>query len=250
MAPRHGSHSWEDDLHLFRNADGRSAPGPAGPEDATQVMSATRLIPPIRDEDPGFLPSMRHESDWEQAQRRRRRPLRAAAWTVLTGSAGFALAITLLSSGALPPLEEWGAFGTSQQSSAQQGAPGAPPSAGAGDPSAGAGADGGTGVNGGADEDAEPPITAPLPPAAPVPPQPEPDTVGGALQRGDTGPAVSDLQTRLSGLPSIYPQRRVDGTFDEDLSRAVAQYQTFFGITGDAPGVYGDRTRADLEART
>ncbi|WP_461029177.1 hypothetical protein, partial [Streptomyces sparsus] len=90
MAPRHGSHSWEDDLHLFRTTDGvpGPVPGPTGPEDATQVMSATRFLPPVRDEDYGYLPPARPgESDWDLARRRRRRPLRAAAWTVLVGGA-------------------------------------------------------------------------------------------------------------------------------------------------------------------
>ncbi|PJE94689.1 peptidoglycan-binding protein [Streptomyces carminius] len=109
-----------------------------------------------------------------------------------------------------------------------------------------------------------PPDRAPgLPPApsfAPsvAPPQPEgaapsfapQDRDLGVLRQGDSGPAVSELQRRLSRVPDVYPGGAVDGRYGEALARAVARFQEWYGIRGDEEGVYGDDTRRDLEART
>ncbi|MET8010359.1 peptidoglycan-binding protein [Streptomyces sp. NPDC005271] len=73
---------------------------------------------------------------------------------------------------------------------------------------------------------------------------------GNVLTLGDTGPRVIDLQKRLLRIPNVYQDGPVDGLYDQDLSQAVSRFQVWYGIRGDANGVYGDATRRDLEART
>lgn len=72
----------------------------------------------------------------------------------------------------------------------------------------------------------------------------------GVLRQGDSGSAVSDLQSRLLRIPDIYPDGKVDGKYDSVLAEAVARFQLWYGIRGDEDGEYGDATRRDLEART
>ncbi|GLV77264.1 peptidoglycan-binding protein [Streptomyces hygroscopicus] len=73
---------------------------------------------------------------------------------------------------------------------------------------------------------------------------------GDALTLGDTGPEVSELQTRLLRIPDVYAGGRVNGEYDRALAEAVSRFQVWYGIRGDANGVYGAATRRDLEART
>ncbi|MGI5248227.1 peptidoglycan-binding domain-containing protein [Actinacidiphila glaucinigra] len=70
------------------------------------------------------------------------------------------------------------------------------------------------------------------------------------LRRGDTGPAVSELQARLLRIPDVYAGGAVDGRFDGRLAAAVARFQVWYGVRGDESGEYGDATRRDLESRT
>ncbi|WP_405728626.1 peptidoglycan-binding protein [Streptomyces sp. NBC_01537] len=72
----------------------------------------------------------------------------------------------------------------------------------------------------------------------------------GVLRQGDSGSAVSDLQSRLLRIPDVYPDGKVDGKYDSVLAEAVARFQLWYGIRGDEDGEYGDATRRDLEART
>ncbi|TKA02053.1 peptidoglycan-binding protein [Actinacidiphila oryziradicis] len=70
------------------------------------------------------------------------------------------------------------------------------------------------------------------------------------LRQGDSGPEVSDLQSRLLRIPNVYPDGKVDGQYDAVLTEAVARFQLWYGIRGDEDGEYGDATRRDLESRT
>jgi hypothetical protein len=72
----------------------------------------------------------------------------------------------------------------------------------------------------------------------------------GVLRQGDSGSAVSDLQSRLLRIPDVYPDGKVDGKYDSVLAEAVARFQLWYGIRGDEDGEYGDATRRDLESRT
>ncbi|MEU0373917.1 peptidoglycan-binding domain-containing protein [Streptomyces sp. NPDC006283] len=71
---------------------------------------------------------------------------------------------------------------------------------------------------------------------------------GGTLRRGDSGPAVSELQQRLGQLRIYYDE--ADGRFDEEVEQSVERYQWARGIQGDPLGVYGPHTRRELEAET
>ncbi|MBQ0987154.1 peptidoglycan-binding protein [Streptomyces sp. F63] len=102
---------------------------------------------------------------------------------------------------------------------------------------------------------AAPPAPAPSgapaePTAIPQPPTEADPEAGGVLEPGDSGPAVSDLQDRLSKIPNVYTERGADGQYDDVLTEAVARFQLWYGIRGDEEGVYGDDTRRDLESRT
>ncbi|MDX3073748.1 peptidoglycan-binding domain-containing protein [Streptomyces sp. MI02-7b] len=92
------------------------------------------------------------------------------------------------------------------------------------------------------------PAAAPAVPVTTAPPAAR--TVSGVLREGDSGPAVSDLQSRLLRIPDVYTGGAVDGRFDRRLTAAVARFQVWYGIRGDESGEYGDVTRHDLESRT
>lgn len=104
-------------------------------------------------------------------------------------------------------------------------------------------------------ESAEP--TAPTesaPPTASAPPA-SPGGVGQqnqgtVLSLGDSGPEVTELQSRLLRIPDVYTGGAVNGRYDQSLASAVARFQLWYGIRGDEDGVYGDDTRRDLESRT
>ncbi|QKV98077.1 peptidoglycan-binding protein [Streptomyces sp. NA02950] len=100
--------------------------------------------------------------------------------------------------------------------------------------------------------------TAPTPPATP-PSQPPTQTPDGQWQQqahpniltlGDSGPPVTELQTRLLRIPDVYQGGQVNGQYDQTLAEAVSRFQILNGIRGDANGVYGDATRRILESRT
>lgn len=73
-----------------------------------------------------------------------------------------------------------------------------------------------------------------------------------ALQVGDSGPAVADLQRRLTEVWVYHGP--VDGVFDRQVQQAVATFQVWYWVS-DAPdgshnGVYGPKTRKVLERQT
>ncbi|MFC9294930.1 peptidoglycan-binding protein [Streptomyces sp. NPDC057011] len=83
------------------------------------------------------------------------------------------------------------------------------------------------------------PKPTPPPSASSAPPSP-----GGAgtLRPGDRGPEVRVLQERLFGQGFTYVS--INGVYDGQTRRGVAQLQSDRGITGDPKGVYGPATRA------
>ncbi|PWI20420.1 peptidoglycan-binding protein [Streptomyces sp. Act143] len=93
------------------------------------------------------------------------------------------------------------------------------------------------------------PTPSTSPSASPAPATIDPDGAG-TLREGDSGPEVTDLQQRLLRVPNVYEHGSTDGTYDSDLTEAVARFQLWYGIRGDESGVYGDDTRRDLESRT
>ncbi|MEV6954676.1 peptidoglycan-binding protein [Streptomyces sp. NPDC051183] len=80
---------------------------------------------------------------------------------------------------------------------------------------------------------------APPDPSTPSPPPPTPD---GALRPGDRGAEVRTLQQRLYGQGFTYVT--VNGVYDDDTRRGVAQLQSDRGLSGDPSGIYGPHTRA------
>ncbi|MES4908405.1 MULTISPECIES: peptidoglycan-binding domain-containing protein [unclassified Streptomyces] len=100
--------------------------------------------------------------------------------------------------------------------------------------------------------------SAPATTAAPTTPTPSAAPTGGGgqegggavLSLGDSGPEVSELQSRLLRIPDVYTGGAVNGEYDQSLASAVARFQLWYGIRGDEDGVYGDATRRDLESRT
>lgn len=96
--------------------------------------------------------------------------------------------------------------------------------------------------------DTGPPPTASAAPTTAVPAPP--GKQAGVLSQGDSGPQVSELQTRLLKIPDVYRGGQVNGRYDQTLTEAVARFQLWYGIRGDEDGVYGDATRRDLESRT
>ena len=72
----------------------------------------------------------------------------------------------------------------------------------------------------------------------------------GTLRQGDTGPEVVQLEQRLLRIPDVYRDGSTGGTYDAALTAAVERFQTWYGISGDERGVYGDDTRRSLESRT
>ncbi|BBA97164.1 hypothetical protein RVR_2784 [Actinacidiphila reveromycinica] len=77
-------------------------------------------------------------------------------------------------------------------------------------------------------------------------------TPAQVLEVGDSGPAVADLQRRLSEV-WVYAGP-IDGVFDGQVKLAVATFQTWYWVTdasdGSHNGVYGPNTRAALERQT
>ncbi|MFJ8307949.1 MULTISPECIES: peptidoglycan-binding protein [unclassified Streptomyces] len=71
---------------------------------------------------------------------------------------------------------------------------------------------------------------------------------GATLRRGDSGPAVLELQQRLAQL-GLYGGS-MDGTFGAGTERAVSTFQSYAGVDGDPAGVYGPQTRRALESMT
>lgn len=104
------------------------------------------------------------------------------------------------------------------------------------------------GVGPGAPQGAAP--ASPGAPSAAAPDAPGASAAGGVLREGDSGPAVSELQSRLLRIPNVYAGGSVDGRFDQRLAAAVARFQVWYGVRGDESGEYGDATRRDLESRT
>ncbi|WUH93736.1 peptidoglycan-binding protein [Streptomyces sp. NBC_00433] len=88
-----------------------------------------------------------------------------------------------------------------------------------------------------------PPSTTPQtpPPTSSAPPA-SPQT--SVLQLGSSGPAVSDLQQRLTSVWVYHGP--VDGQYDSGVQHAVATFQIWYGIHGDPMGVYGQATRNAL----
>ncbi len=72
------------------------------------------------------------------------------------------------------------------------------------------------------------------------------------LEIGDTGPAVADLQRRLTEVWVYHGP--VDGVFDRQVQQAVATFQVWYWVSDAADGahngVYGPQTRAVLERQT
>ena len=63
------------------------------------------------------------------------------------------------------------------------------------------------------------------------------------LQLGDSGSAVSTLQSQLRAL-WIDPGLKVDGRYGSRTERDVATFQIWFGVQGDPQGVYGPNSQA------
>ncbi|MEU6549385.1 peptidoglycan-binding domain-containing protein [Streptomyces sp. NPDC046915] len=72
----------------------------------------------------------------------------------------------------------------------------------------------------------------------------------GTLRQGDSGPEVTELQQRLLRIPDVYRDGSTNGSYDTELTAAVARFQLWYGIRGDESGVYGNDTRRSLESRT
>ncbi|MGW5696587.1 peptidoglycan-binding domain-containing protein, partial [Streptomyces asiaticus] len=96
---------------------------------------------------------------------------------------------------------------------------------------------------------------APQTPGAPASQAPDdnlppPGDPGDVLTLGSTGPEVTELQKRLLRIPNVYQDGQVNGQYDQTLAEAVSRFQVWYGIRGDANGVYGTATRRGLESRT
>ncbi|WP_428954939.1 peptidoglycan-binding domain-containing protein [Streptomyces sp. cg35] len=92
------------------------------------------------------------------------------------------------------------------------------------------------------------PSTRPPSPSSTPSSKPPAPAVGSVLRRGDRGPEVTELQSRLAQL-HLYT-REPSGRFDERTEYGLATYQYARGIQGDTPGTYGPATRRALEAET
>ncbi|MFF5709668.1 peptidoglycan-binding protein [Streptomyces sp. NPDC012756] len=68
------------------------------------------------------------------------------------------------------------------------------------------------------------------------------------LSLGSRGDEVVELQMRLT-LAGAYHDK-IDGKYDQDVWRAVKNYQSWMYIEGDPKGVYGPNTREALERST
>lgn len=105
-----------------------------------------------------------------------------------------------------------------------------------------------------------PPTTQPSPTPAALPPsstnpQPSPATTRSSptppvgdpstLHLGDSGAGVKSLQRRLTQAWCY--TGKPNGMYDQRTHDAVAQFQFWYDIQGDPPGVYGPATRRALE---
>ncbi|WP_165986992.1 peptidoglycan-binding protein [Streptomyces sp. YIM 98790] len=92
--------------------------------------------------------------------------------------------------------------------------------------------------------DPEPTTAAPEPTPEPTP---EPSSEGPVpvLSKGDSGPAVEELQRRLEQIPNIY-DGGITGVYDSNTRAAVIKFQNWYGVQGDDKGVYGPHTRTRL----
>lgn len=79
-------------------------------------------------------------------------------------------------------------------------------------------------------------------------PSNRPEISGPVLRRGDRGPDVTELQSRLGQL-HLY-MGSPTGRFDGMTEYAVRTYQLARGIDADTPGTYGPATRRALETET
>jgi hypothetical protein len=207
---------WMDDLALFRTLV--AAPPPRGYDmaDADTEEFDPGLRPAADQQDSTASPGSpaAHAAPAASPPWRRSRPAALAA----AGAVGAALALALV---LLMP----GADGSTA----------ARPDPGGGSPSAGTSA----------------PAAPTAPTESPAPPEGAGQQGQGAvLSLGDSGPEVSELQSRLLRIPDVYAGGSVNGRYDQSLASAVARFQLWYGIRGDEDGVYGDATRRDLESRT
>ncbi|MFZ3467523.1 peptidoglycan-binding protein [Streptomyces sp. 4.24] len=140
----------------------------------------------------------------------------------------------------LGPAAATGSTGGRSPDSASHGA-GSPSTGPDGSPvpqgSSGAAGTSGSATPQGPGQDGHRPGTDPDPP---VPPTPLPSD--GTLRPGDRGPEVRTLQQRLYGQGFTYVE--VNGVYDDQTRRGVAQLQSDRGLTGDPSGIYGPHTRA------
>ncbi|MFI6872529.1 peptidoglycan-binding protein [Streptomyces sp. NPDC050400] len=83
---------------------------------------------------------------------------------------------------------------------------------------------------------------------SPTTTRPVSPTNTAVLRRGDRGPEVAELQSRLRRL-NLYPGEP-NGNFNGPTEYAVRTYQISRGITSDTPGTYGPSTRESLERET
>ncbi|MFF8843934.1 peptidoglycan-binding protein [Streptomyces sp. NPDC015127] len=254
------------DLTGVVRVPGDSGPGPG---DVTAFAAGgaawdddTHELPPLDGRAPGAVPPAR-------------RPRRRGAAVVLVGAAVLAVAGTVAFAGGLfsgerdrdrVSMPDRDTTGPSLNVGPD--APSAPPSV-TGSPSASASASASAAASPSAS--ARPSATgsatgtAPADPvpAAPTGPSTPPSTAVATgsvsedqpgrsstktLRRGDSGPAVTELQLRLAEI-RLY-EGPADGEYSESVEDAVARYQWARGIKSDPLGVYGPKTRRALEAET
>ncbi|WP_432251279.1 peptidoglycan-binding domain-containing protein [Streptomyces sp. HNM1019] len=223
-APEHGDvpagpvEEWMEELALFRPPGTELPPeAPSTADDDTQEMPG---VPSAADAwPPREAPPAPRQPPARTSPAGRRRP--SAALLVLAGlGAGVALSlVVMVDRDAASGAAEGGASATPTASTAPAD-PGAP-----GTPSA----------------------PASQGPEDPLPPPGDP---GDVLTLGSTGPEVTELQKRLLRIPNVYQDGRVNGEYDQTLAQAVSRFQVWYGIRGDANGVYGSATRRVLESRT
>ena len=73
-----------------------------------------------------------------------------------------------------------------------------------------------------------------------------PDYVPAKLKRGDSGPAVAWVNSRLASLNEPGAELRVSDSFDAELEERIRHLQTTFGIQAD--GIIGPETLFALAA--
>lgn len=136
---------------------------------------------------------------------------------------------------------------TAPSSAAGQPKPSTPTGTRSGQPSAGTGAATASAPDAPAAQPSQAP--PPAPSGTPDAGQHHPAAPSAAvLRQGDSGPGVVELQQRLAQL-TLY-RGRADGRYDGDVADAVRTFQSWMGVEGDPPGVYGAPTRRALESMT